>query len=303
MQADKGNILISGASGMIGSALGKALEAEGYRVWALSRHDSNAPFYYDQQNRQMHLSQEIPLQAVINLAGANISDGRWTEARKQEILHSRQHTTEDLCQALATLPQAPQVLLSASAMGYYGDTGVTVVDESSPAGDDFLAQISTKWEAATAVAEQAGIRTVHMRLGLVLSPEGGLLANFILPLSLAVVGRVGSGRQYMSWISLPDVLQIILQLLEDDSVSGPINLVSEQPVQNQEFSRCLAATLHRPCLPPLPAFMVRLMFGEMADGALLVSNRVQSLRLSELGITLQHPDLASALQAVLNKQP
>ncbi len=242
----------------------------------------------------MQLSQEIPLLAVINLAGANISDGSWTEARKREILESRQHTSEDLCQALAALPQPPGVLLSASAMGYYGDTGASIADESSPAGDDFLAGIARHWEAATRAAEEAGIRTVHMRLGLVLSREGGILANFILPLGLAAVGRVGSGRQYMSWISLPDVVQIVMTLLTDEEVSGPINLVSEQAVQNHEFSRCLAATLGRPRLPPLPAFVVRLMFGEMADGALLVSNRVQSLRLPELGIKLQHPDLASA---------
>lgn len=297
----KGHILITGASGLIGTALQPALRAAGYTVHKLSRRDPQAPFYYDQSQRRMQLAADIPLHGVINLAGANISDGRWTASRKQEIIESRSHTTEDLCKALTEQQWRPRVLLSASAMGFYGDTGSNTADETSPAGNDFLAEVARKWEAATDPAIKAGIRTVHLRFGLVLSTAGGVLPNFILPLRLAAVGRVGNGQQYMSWISLADAVNCIMRLLEDDEVSGAINLVSEQPIQNRDFSRILGQRLGRPRLPPLPAFMVRLMFGEMGDGALLVSNRVLSLRLPELGYPLQHPDLETALQAILAK--
>lgn len=297
----QGNVLISGASGMIGSALGDALRARGYRVYALDRHDASAPFHYDQSARQMHLDPDIALTAAVNLAGANLADGRWTEARKQTILSSRSHTTADLCAALATLPQPPAVLLSASAMGYYGDTGDNQVDESSPAGNDFLADVARQWEDATRAARDAGIRTVHMRFGLVLSPDGGVLPNFILPLRLAAVGRVGSGRQYLSWISLPDALQVILRLLADASMDGAFNLVSGNPVTNNDFSKTLAQVLRRPRLPPLPAAVVRLLFGEMGDAALLGSNRVVSTRLPAAGISLAHPDLRTALRNILDR--
>lgn len=297
--SELGNILITGASGLIGSALHAELESRGYRVYALDRHNPEAPFHYDQQQRQMRLAPDIPLTAVINLAGASLADGRWTDKRKQTILHSRIHTTADLCAALVKLPQRPQVLLSASAMGYYGDTSDIQVDESSPAGDDFLAEVAKQWEAATEAARASEIRTVHMRFGLVLSAAGGVLPNFILPLRLAAVGTVGSGRQYLSWISLPDAVQLILRFLEDATLEGDFNLVSGNPVSNREFSQTLAKVLRRPRLPPLPAPIVRLLFGEMGDAALLGSNRVVSTRLPQHGLTIDHPDLESALQQVL----
>lgn len=296
---DKANILITGASGLIGSALRNELESRGYRVYALDRHDAEAPFHYDQQQRKMRLDPDIPLTAVVNLAGASLAGGRWTDKRKQTILHSRTHTTTDLCAALVKLPQRPRVLLSASAMGYYGDTGANQVDETSPAGDDFLADVARQWEAATEAARASEIRTVHMRFGLVLSAAGGVLPNFILPLRLAAVGTVGSGRQYLSWISLPDALQIILRFLEDSSTEGDFNVVSGNPVTNRDFSRTLAQVLRRPRLPPLPAPVVRLLFGEMGEAALLGSNRVVSVRLPEAGLTIAHPDLRTALQKVL----
>lgn len=296
----QGNVLITGASGLIGSALSAELRTGGYHVYALDRHDASAPFHYDQKTRHLHLDPDIPLTAVVNLAGANLADGRWTKARKQTILSSRTHTTADLCAALATLPSPPRTLLSASAMGYYGDTGENQVDETSPAGNDFLAEVARQWEAATRAARDAGIRTVHMRFGLVLSADGGVLPNFILPLRLAAVGTVGSGQQYLSWISLPDALQVVMRLLEDDSLSGAFNLVSGNPVTNRDFTRTLAQVLRRPRLPPLPAPVVRLMFGEMGDAALLGSNRVVSSRLPEAGINLAHPALADALREILD---
>jgi uncharacterized protein len=286
---------------MIGQALTEKLTESGYQVFPLSRHDQAAPFYYDQARGLIKLSEQLPLHGVINLAGANISAKRWSKARKQEILDSRSLTTTLLAEALAALPNKPHFLLSASAIGFYGDTGSTTVDENSPAGSDFLAQVSIAWEQATAAAVKAGIRTVQLRFGLVLSPAGGVLKNFILPLGLASVGLVGDGRQYMSWISIDDALMAIEQLMQNEACAGPVNLVADGAVTNAQFMRQLATTLHTVQLPRLPAFMVRLMFGEMADAALLLSSRVRSSRLQELGIQLQHPQLEQALAALLTK--
>lgn len=289
------NVLITGASGMIGTALTAHLEAAGYSVYALSRRDSAAPFFYDEAAGQLQLSTEIPLLGVVNLAGANISDKRWSVARKQEILESRTLTTRRLCEELARLPEKPSVLLSASAIGYYGDTGTNVVDEHSPAGSGFLAKISIDWEQATAAAQSSGIRTLLMRFGLVLSPSGGVLDNFVMPMGLAVAGRIGSGEQYMSWIALDDVLRIVERGLTDTTFNGTLNLVTNHPVSNAEFSATLARVLHRPKLFPTPAPLMRLAFGEMADAALLSSARVHSHRMQELGIELAHPKLEGAL--------
>ena len=296
------NILITGASGLIGTALGRFLRNAGYRVCKVRRNSADAPFYYLQDNGVMHLDPSIPLHAVINLAGANISDRRWNAGRKREIIESRTVFTHSLCQALARLPRKPQVLLSASAIGFYGADCDGPADEMSPAGNDFLAEVARQWEQATSAAEQAGIRTVHLRLGLVLSPDGGVLKNLILPLRLGVVGRIGSGEQYLSWISIDDVLRIVLRALQDDNIAGPVNLVSNQHVTNAEFSKALARTLHRFRLPPLPAFAVRLMFGEMADAALLAGARINSIRLKEHGIVLRYPDLDDALKALFTGQ-
>ncbi|MEQ9022082.1 MAG: TIGR01777 family oxidoreductase [Pseudomonadales bacterium] len=296
------NVLISGATGMIGTALQIHLTKAGFKVYALARNKTNEPFYYLQNQGVINLDPTIPLHAVINLAGANISDKRWNAARKQEIMDSRRVTTSLLCEALAKLPQKPDVLLSASAIGFYGNTGVNQVDETSESGEGFLTEISLAWEGATAAAKDAGIRTALLRFGLVLSPAGGVLKNFVLPLKLAVVGRIGSGRQYMSWISLDDVLQVIGKVMEDKTISGPLNLVSNQPVTNGEFSRVLGKALRRFRMPPLPTAVVRLMFGEMADEALLVSSRVVSVRLEELGIGIRDTDLETTLTAMYKKK-
>ena len=293
------NILITGASGLIGSALGAQLRERGYRVHALSRRDSSAPFYFDQAAGRMHLSPDIPLYGVVNLAGASLADGRWTNRRKQLIMDSRVLTTEHLCQALATLPSRPEVLISASAIGFYGDTGSRQVDEDSAAGDTFLAEVSVGWEQATEAANAAGIRTVHSRFGLVLSPKGGVLPNFILPGRLAAVGRVGDGRQFIAWIALDDCVDVLCRFLEMPAITGAVNVVADPAVTNAEFTRAVAAALHRPRLPPLPAFVVRLLFGQMGEEALLASSRVHSRRLPELGIELRFPTLEAALAHLL----
>ncbi len=292
------NILITGASGMIGTALSARLSSIGYKVYALSRTDKTAPFYYDQAQGLMQLSPDIPLLGVINLAGKNISDGRWNERRKSEILNSRRISTELLSQALASLPNKPEFLFSASAIGFYGDSRESK-DEESPSGLGFLAEVAKQAELASMSARRAGIRVVHMRFGLVLSPLGGVLKNFILPLGLATVGRIGKGKQYQSWISIEDVLQIIESLIEAKDFSGVLNIVAPEVSTNIEFMNKLAKTINRPKLPPLPAFLVKLMFGEMADEALLLSSNIKSKRLQELNLELKHPSLDIALAALL----
>jgi len=294
------NILITGASGMIGSALTRALVArEGYRVFALSRKDSAAPFYYDNNTQTTCLDPTIPLYGVINLAGPNIADKRWSDSRKKEILGSRQRLTASLSEALAKLEVKPQILLSGSAIGYYGLTASLAVDENSPAGNDFPAQVACAWEAATEPAEEAGIAVIHLRTGIVLSSQGGALQKLLLPFKLGMGGKLGKGGQFMSWISLPDAVNAIIHLLENVPSSGPVNLVSNKPVTNAEFTRQLGAVLHRPTFFNLPGGLLRLALGEMAEYLLLGSSRVQSVKLQKLGIQLQHQDLTTALKAVL----
>lgn len=293
------NVLITGATGMIGNALHRHLSAMGYRVYTFDRRSTTAPFHYLKTTQQAVLDPEIPLHAVINLAGPSIADGRWTAARKQLLLRSREQLTQALATAIACLPIKPSLFLSASATGYYGLTGDHLANEDSPPGDDFLAQVARTWEAATAPAELAGINTIPMRFGVVLSKDGGMLKQLLLPFRLGLGGRIGDGSQYLSWISIDDVVAIVARLLETNPASGPLNLVAKHPVTNAEFSARLARQLHRPCLMPLPAIVARAVFGEMADALLLGSSRVESIKLESLGIQLQHPTLDSALEALL----
>lgn len=284
---------------MIGSALRRHLADLGYNVFTLDRRNNNTPFHYLESTHRVFLDPSMPLYAVINLAGPSIADGRWTPARKTLLLSSRAELTRALATAMAALPAQPSLFLSASAIGYYGQTGVTTVDENSPPGTDFLAAIATSWEAATAPAELAGINTIHMRLGVVLSKDGGMLKQLLLPFKLGLGGRVGSGKQFLSWISITDVLAVIAHLLETNPPSGPLNLVTGHAVTNAEFSAQLAQVLKRPCLLPLPATLAKMIFGEMADALLLGSSRVQSVKLDTLGIRLKYPTLGTALHALL----
>ncbi|MCG8413178.1 MAG: TIGR01777 family oxidoreductase [Pseudomonadales bacterium] len=275
----------------------RALEAAGYRVYPLSRVSASAPFFYDQANGSMQLSEDIPLTAVINLAGASIADGRWTQKRKNTIWRSRVETTQKLCEALSKLPNKPGALLSASAIGFYGADRYQPAAEDAPAGNDFLADLSVAWEQATESAQNAGIRTVALRFGLVLSAAGGVLTNLIMPLGLAVVGRLGNGNHLQSWISIDDAVAIILLCLENESFSGALNVVAPEVVSNREFADTMSQVWRRPQLPPMPAAVVRLMFGEVADAALLANSNIRSTRLQELGVNLQHPSLREALTA------
>lgn len=296
IDSTKPNVLITGASGMIASALAPQLELAGYAVHKLSRTNMSAPFYFDPLAGRMRFNSDIPLHAVINLAGANIAERRWTPAQKEKILHSRRTTTLQLCETLAAMPQPPKVLLSASAIGYYGGQQHDPVDESGSAGSDFLAEVSIEWEQATESAIAAGIRTVVLRFGLVLDGSGGVIKNLVMPGGLMVVGRLGDGQHKMSWISLNDAIKVMLAALSNDAFSGTLNVVAPQVINNREFARALSRAKRRPAMPPIPAPIVRLMFGEMADAALLASSNIQSSRLQELGVTLDYPDIDSALQ-------
>ena len=293
---DRRNILISGATGMIGSALRLHLESQGHRVFALDRGDVGAAFHYSAASREVRLDQDIELDAVVNLAGANISARRWSEEYKRLIMDSRVELTRALAVALADSAQKPRVFLSASAIGFYGDTGSETVDESSPRGTDFLADVAGSWEAACQPVLDVGIRTVNMRFGVVLSRDGGVLKEMLLPFKLGGGGKLGDGRQYMSWIALSDVISLIDLCLGDNGISGPINFVSGQPATNAEFTRALGKALRRPAFSPfLRAWLIRLLFGEMGETLLLGSNRVVSRRHEEIGFTPAHSDLKEAL--------
>ncbi len=293
------NVLLTGASGLIGKAIKSELTKQGNTVYPLIRNRHEGPFVYMQENDEIFLDQSIHLDAIINLAGANISERRWSRKVKEQIVQSRVRTTLTLSTAIANLNRKPEVYLSASAIGYYGAHSSSILSESSPAGKDFLAQLAVDWEKATEPAQAAGIRTCLLRFGLVLSPSGGMVKNLLLPFRLACVGPIGSGHQMLSWISLPDTISIMKELIKDKKLSGAINLVSGQPASSQEFARALSKSIKRPALPKIPAGIVRMMFGEVADAALLVGAKVSSERVSELGINLQHTDLNKCLNDIM----
>ncbi len=297
MQDVTGNILISGASGILGTAIGAQLEEVGYKVYALDRHSTTSPFHVDLGLEKIHLDPDIPLQAVINLAGENISGKRWNARQKRRIIESRTRTTRLLASAIARSPQQPKVFLSASAIGFYGPTGIQSVDESAPSGSGFLADVARQWEAATQPAIEAGIRTVHLRFGVVITKKAGVLGEMLLPFKLGLGGVVGNGQQWMSWTSLEDAVAVALLCLENEGVNGPVNVVAPESVTNHTFTKILGKSLHRPTISPfLKAPVVRLLFGEMGDALLLSSARVIPARLQELGFQWQFPTLAEKLR-------
>lgn len=295
------NILLTGSSGLIGSALSEYLVAEGHTIYPLHRNPSKEQkHYWFPEEDRIHLDAEIKLDAVIHLAGENIADSRWSQKKKDRILNSRVHGTRLLTEAITELKHKPELLISGSAIGFYGDTGDNIVDENSSRGSGFLSDIATQWESATQAAEDAGIRTIHIRTGIVLSPGGGVLQKMLLPFNMGLGGVVGSGKQYMSWISIDDVIRIIGYMLNDKKLSGPFNLVAPQPVTNDGFTKSLGRALHRPTAFPMPAFAARMMFGEMADALLLSSSRVASTRLNALGYSFVDDELDKALSHLLD---
>jgi uncharacterized protein (TIGR01777 family) len=292
----------------VGSALAPALEAAGHSVVRLVRRDPAAnEIRWDPQSPPLAKATKggAPepgalngFDAVVHLAGESIA-GRWTAAKKARIRDSRVQGTSTLAAALARTGRPPKVLVCASAIGIYGDRGDEVLHEESAPGSDFLAEVSQQWEAATEPAAHAGIRVVCLRLGIVLSPRGGALARMLLPFRMGAGGRIGSGRQWMSWITLDDVVGVIQHALATESLRGPVNTVAPTPVTNAEFTRTLGEALHRPTIFPFPAFMVRLLFGEMGEALLLGSQRVDCGKLLASGYRFRHPELEPALLAIL----
>jgi uncharacterized protein len=308
-------VLITGSTGLVGTALVRALAKDGHTVCRLVRPESVAkaeastvmdmpwnPAIGALGRAAFARAQDktVGADAVVNLAGASIAGGRWTEKRKKLLRSSRVHATRALVNALAKMNPRPSVLISASATGFYGNRGDEVLTEESTAGDDFLAGLAKEWEAEALKAEALGIRVVLARFGIVLAREGGALPQMMLPFYVYAGGKLGSGRQWMSWVAIEDVVEILQFAMINGSVYGAINVVSPEPLRNADFTRTLAGAMHRFAVLPAPGFALRLALGEMAD-ALLGSQRAVPQRLEQLGYRFRHAKLTSALAAVLLK--
>ncbi len=293
-------ILVTGASGLVGSALVPLLAGGGHEVARLGRSTPGpGDIHWDPDAGVLDAAALEGFDGVIHLAGENIAAGRWNAARKRRIKDSRVRGTRLLAETLAALERPPRVLVSASAIGFYGDRGDKELGEESPAGTGFLTEVCREWEAATEAAAGKGIRVVHARLGVVLSRDGGALAKMLTPFKLGAGGIVGSGRQYMSWITLEDTVAALAHLLVTETAAGPVNVVAPAPVTNREFTKALGRALRRPTLFPLPAFVARVVFGEMADALLLGSTRVKPASLLDSGYVFRHGSLEEGLRAVL----
>ena len=295
-------ILVSGSHGLVGTALIKSLTEEGHEVVRLVRREARAGAneveWHPEQNR-LNPQQLEGLDAVIHLAGESIASGRWTDEKKRAIRDSRVKSTTLLSNTLAQLSRPPSVFLSASAIGYYGSRGDEVLTETSKPGKDFLASVCVEWEEATRAASEKGIRTVNARFGIILDAHGGALGQMLTPFRMGIGGRVGDGKQWMSWIALADVVAGLKYLLTDETTHGPINFVAPNPVTNAEFTRALGQVLSRPTLFPIPTFGARIAFGEMADALLLSSQRVEPKVLKEKGFQFAWTTLEAALRHLL----
>ena len=297
------SVAITGASGLIGSALADALAADGYvvrRFVRVGRQARPGDILWDPVRQVLKQAELEGVDAVVHLAGEPIGQ-RWTSSVRRRIRESRIAGTRLLAASIASLSRPPRVFASGSAMGIYGSRGDEVLSETSVIGDDFLAELAADWEAEADRATPAGVRVVKLRTGLVLSPRGGALARLLLPFRLGVGGRVGSGRQWVSWIALSDTVRAIRHVMASDGVVGPVNLAAPTPVTNAELTSTLGKVLHRPALIPVPAVALRAVFGEMADATLLASQRMQPRRLLESGFRFDHPRLESALRYELGR--
>lgn len=293
-------VLITGASGLIGTELQKSFKEKGYEMLLASRSKpkdvGHIQWNMDTGFADEDLEKLEGLDAVIHLAGENVSGLRWTEDKKKAIRDSRVFGTRTMIEAFARLEKKPKVFIAGSAIGFYGDRADDEMTETSSAGDTFLAKVCKEWEAESRRAEDMGIRTVLLRTGIVLSKDGGALATMLTPFKLGVGGVVGSGKQWMSWVSLDDVVAIINFALENESLRGAVNLVSPNPVTNEEFTKTLGSVLYRPTFLPLPEFAVNLVFGEMGDALLLASTRVIPKRLVDAGYEFKYVALKAAIE-------
>lgn len=291
-------VLITGASGLLGQALQKSFKDKGYDMLLASRKEPE-----DDRHIQWSIEDGFTdpeklegVDVVVHLAGENVSGLRWTDEKKKAIRDSRVLGTRNVVDAISKLKKKPKTFIASSAIGFYGERGDEEVVESSAAGDNFLAGVCKEWEAESRRAEDAGIRTVLLRTGIVLSKDGGALATMLLPFKMGVGGVVGSGKQWMSWISLDDEIAIINYCIENDNIRGAVNAVAPNPVTNQEFTKTLGEVLYRPTFLPLPEFAVSMIFGEMGDALLLASTKVVPKRLEDAGFEFKYPELKPAIE-------
>lgn len=293
-------IAVAGASGLIGSALVRSLTADGHEVVRLVRRAPQGAdeVRWDPEAGRVDAAGLAGCEVVVNLAGAGIGDRRWTEEYKTRIRRSRVLGTATLAQAIAAMEEPPRVFVSGSAMGYYGETGNRVVDESAPAGDGFLPELCVEWEGAAAPAQEAGVRTVFTRTGLVVARGGGAWGRLFPLFRAGLGGRLGDGRQYWSFIALHDEVAAIRHLIDTDGLSGPFNLTAPTPLTNREITEAMGRVLHRPTLFAVPAPVLRTVLGEMA-GDVLGSQRVVPKRLLESGFTFAFPEIEGALKAAV----
>ena len=297
------NVLVSGSTGLIGSALIPALANEGHHVVRLTRSGGagdDGTVRWDPSAGEIDADRLEEIDAVVHLAGESVQ-GRWTSAKKARIRNSRVWGTRLLAETLAGLPAPPGVMVSASATGYYGDRGDELLREESAPGSNFLARTCQEWEAAADPAREAGVRVVHPRFGLVLSAEGGALATMLPIFKLGGGGKIGSGRQYWPWVAIDDIVGAVLHALTADSLEGPVNVVVPDPPTNLQYTRTLGRVLNRPTIFPLPAPVARVALGQLADELLLASQRVEPAKLEESGYESRYPELEGALRHLLGR--
>ncbi|WP_457577290.1 TIGR01777 family oxidoreductase [Desulfomarina sp.] len=294
--------LITGCSGLIGSALVEHLFNSGYSIQCLqrNRNTKNNDFW---KTARLQASHKSPFDAVIHLAGENVAQGRWNKAKKEKILQSRVNGTRELVDYISHLPKKPGTFLCASAAGYYGNRGEEIVDERSGPGEGFLAEVCREWEKETERLPAMGVRVVNLRFGMVLSPNGGALHKMIPPFRAGVGGIIGSGEQYISWISIRDICEIVSFILTSPRIQGPVNVVSPVQTTNRELSKTLGKILNKPVIFRIPAFAARMIFGRMADEMLLTSTRAAPTALLEAGYTFQDQSLETVLRFCTRKEP
>lgn len=302
-------IIVTGSTGLIGSALVPRLIADGHSVTRFVRgsganettesHNVRS-VTWDVSAGQINDAEIAAHDAVIHLAGEPVAEGRWTEEKKRRIRDSRVNGTRLIADAIARAESRPHTFISASAIGFYGNRGNEILDETSAPGADFLAGVCREWEAAADASRAAGVRTIHPRIGIVLSKGGGALAKLLTPFRLGAGGAIGDGKQYMSWIAIDDIVAGLMFALENESIAGAVNFTAPQPVTNAEFTHALGHAVHRPTIFTVPKFAARLAFGEMADAVLLAGARVMPKRLQEAGYTFKYPQLEGALRHLLD---
>ncbi len=296
-------IIVTGSTGMVGSALIRALLSDGHEVTRLVRGGAQAfrapgtaAVHWDPERGEIDAQSLEGHDAAVHLAGENVGEGRWDEEKKRRILESRVKGTRLIAETLAALERKPEALVSASAIGFYGNRGEELLTEASASGSDFLSEVCREWEKATLAAGQAGMRVVNLRIGIVLSAEGGALPKMLTPFKLGVGGRVASGRQYMSWIDLEDLIGIIKHAITNPALRGPVNAVAPSPVTNEQFTKTLGRVLSRPSFFPVPEFAIKLAFGEMGETLLLGGQKVEPAQLKASGYSFAYPNLEDSLR-------